>query len=129
MYLPQFVLKLRLVNATTETRTRRSTKFLSMINYEDEYKSWVYLDQEIRRIPNEMIVIVVVDDINDNAPTFDFHDDLIGYPKKSLVRHIMPPYLTTVHVSRLNKFGCREEPLSDFGMSYLGYRSGRRFKC
>lgn len=96
MHEPQISVTLRLVNDTASRRKRSSSGDYS---YESSDKTWAYVDNQILNIPNQMVVYVVVDDINDNAPSFETTNVVVGYPKSDVALEILPPYLTTIQVS------------------------------
>lgn len=104
MYLPQFTVTLRLVNETEETRRKRS--FLEdyllkpKFTYDtDGDRTWAYVEDQIINLPNQVVVYVVVDDINDNSPVFEKTDFVVGYPSQDLALEILPPYVTVVQVN------------------------------
>lgn len=97
MHEPQISVTLRLVNDTASRKKRSSLE--DYLLYETSDKTWAYVDNQILNIPNQVVVYVVVDDINDNAPSFETTNVVVGYPKSDVALEILPPYLTVVKVS------------------------------
>lgn len=87
MYLPQFTLTLRLVDRNGNSRKKRS-------------RTWVNLEDDLQNSASQTIVFVIVDDINDNPPSFVNTKPAVGYPSEELALEILPPYVTTVQVSK-----------------------------
>lgn len=101
MYQPQIVLNLRLINTTSSSRRRRSLiddEVAREITYGSN-RTWSYIENQILNIPNQIVVYVIVDDINDNHPVFESSSITVGYPKSGLAEEVLPPYLAIVHVS------------------------------
>lgn len=101
MHQPQIAVTLRLVNDTASRKKRSSLVDYLFRDafYETNDKTWAYVDNQILNIPNQVVVYVIVDDINDNAPRFETTKVVVGYPKSDVALEILPPYLTVVQVS------------------------------
>lgn len=103
MYQPQFTVTLRLVNETAESRRKRSYMEDYLLRPKFAYdtdsdRTWTYVENQIMNLPNQVVVYVVVDDINDNSPVFEKTDFVVGYPSQDLALEILPPYITVVQV-------------------------------
>lgn len=68
----------------------------------DTDRTWTYVEDQILNLPNQVVVYVVVDDINDNSPIFDKTNFVVGYPSEELALEILPPYVTVVQVPVFN---------------------------
>lgn len=103
MHLPQFVVTLRIINSEEHSRKKRSYSFDNPSRRFDEYatdeRTWVYMENELQNLANQIVVFVVVDDINDNAPSFVNTKQVVGYPNKDLATEVLPAYLTTVQAT------------------------------
>ncbi|KAK4878955.1 hypothetical protein RN001_007101 [Aquatica leii] len=96
---PQFTLNFKLtdVENTYIFAPNKSVK-------EENDRHWLYLPKSIPRDPSTLLVSVVVKDVNNHPPVFDVGNKLtVGYPIKSLINELSPPYLVQVHATDLDK--------------------------
>lgn len=67
-------------------------------NARDQFENCIH----ISNIPNSPVrttIVVIIDDINDNAPVFgDSNPVVVGYPNAQLAEFIAPGYITQVTV-------------------------------
>lgn len=110
MYLPQLTVVLRLVNHTELSRKKRSYFSDYPLKRTDAYPAenmtWIYLEDDLPNLASQTVVFIVVDDINDNPPTFVSVKRAVGYPTKDLFEEILPSYVTSVEVNCDSLLNC-----------------------
>ncbi|KAF5273576.1 hypothetical protein FQR65_LT04574 [Abscondita terminalis] len=95
---PQFTVNLQLMS------DQGSVTNEMIESADDENRHWLYLPEKIPRTSNNLLVSVIIKDDNDHEPVFKVGSKLtVGYPMKSLLNAISPPYLVKVEATDMDK--------------------------
>lgn len=95
MFVPQIQIWIEAVSKNTETET----ELANFKRDEENPTSWIFTEK-ISNIPNQTVINVIIEDINDHEPVFERQSPVvIGYPNPKISKNFAPPYLIQVKVN------------------------------
>lgn len=98
MYKPQVqvLVKAKKTSSPNQISVRRLRRDVGT----PENNKWIFAE-DLDYQQNTMLINVIIEDENDNAPIFKGESKIvIGYPSSKVAQNIAPPYLVQVQVNR-----------------------------
>nr|XP_022909956.1 uncharacterized protein LOC111421066 isoform X2 [Onthophagus taurus] len=95
----QYIAKINLISNAVQRRFSPKSTLKTLFVLKDETTAGddkCYSINKIGNEPNQIVIGISVDDVNDNKPIFEKTKVVVGYPESDLLKTVSPPYVIVV---------------------------------